>query len=115
MSRFTPEDQYTCDLCGACCQTYSIFASPEDARREPRIVSECQKLAEHLDDGRFSLRLFPLPFLDACPFLGEDKGCTIYETRPRVCRVIVAGDAQCQEARKHKGHAPLKPDHRGDE
>lgn len=107
MSKSNEANPFTCDLYGAFCKTsYSIFASPEDVQRETRILSEGRKLAEHLDDGRFSLRLFP--FLDSCPFLGEDQACTIYETRPR-CRVLVAGDAQCQEARKHKGHPRLKP------
>jgi Fe-S-cluster containining protein len=71
--------------CGNCCSTTSpIF-----------IAADIDKLARHLrktpgdfiekflivdsDDGHFMLRQTP------CPFLGSDKYCSVYESRPRAC------------------------------
>jgi hypothetical protein len=45
-------------------------------------------------------QLYPLPFLEACAFLKEDKLCRIYETRPDVCRRFEPGSTQCIEARE---------------
>ena len=98
---------FDCDLCGACCRTFPIFASAADALREPRIAAEGKELAVHLQTPSWKLQLYPLPFLDACTFLDETQHCTIYDTRPEVCRRFAAGSEQCQEARQRSGIAPL--------
>jgi len=91
---------YECDGCGACCQTFPIFVTEDDARREPRIQTEgCR----NTNSNRYPLSLFPLPFHDACCFLNDDKQCAIYSTRPEICRELQAGSRQCQEARKRRG------------
>ena len=83
-------DVYECDGCGACCCTYPIFASSDDAALEPRIMSESQKLAAHLETPRWAYRLFPLPFHDRCCFL--DQALPVHGLSdassglPRVCR-----------------------------
>ena len=102
-------EPYECDGCGACCRTYPIFASHEDAAREPRIVLETQKLAAHLETPQWSYRLYPLPFHETCCFLDHDCRCTIYSTRPQVCREFAAGSEPCQTARAAKGLPPLRP------
>jgi Fe-S-cluster containining protein len=99
---------FECDGCGACCQSIPIFVSLADAQREPRIAAEAQRLAENLADARWTYRLYPLPFLPSCPFLGEDCRCTIYASRPQVCREFNAGDWHCQEARRRRGLSPLE-------
>jgi len=105
----TPADLYECDGCGVCCGAYLIFASVNDAAREPRIASETQKLAAWLETPRWAYRLHPLPFHQACCFLDADRRCTIYETRPEVCREFAAGSEPCQRARAMKDLPPLSP------
>ncbi len=98
---------YECDGCGACCGAYLIFASESDAAREPRIRDEGRRLADHLVTERWTYQLFPLPFHSSCGFLDADKRCTIYETRPEVCREFAAGADPCQDARRRAGLPPL--------
>jgi uncharacterized protein len=102
-------DVYECDGCGACCCTYPIFASSDDAALEPRITGESQKLPAHLETPRWAYRLFPLPFHDRCCFLDLDCRCTVYSTRPQVCREFAAGSEPCQQARARKGLPVLAP------
>jgi Fe-S-cluster containining protein len=98
---------YQCDLCGACCKTFPIYASRSDAKREPRIASEALELKEWLGDEAWRYTLYPLPFQQQCCFLGAENRCRIYNTRPDVCRAFEAGSAQCQEARRRHGLAEL--------
>ena len=99
--------RFECDGCGACCRTFPIFASAADARREPRIVAEGRALAEHLATDHWHYQLYPLPFHVTCCFLDGDARCTIYPTRPDVCRAFPAGGEQCQTARARLGLPPL--------
>ena len=100
---------YECDGCGACCRTFPIFAAETDAVREPRIVQEGRKLSDSLGSPTWRYQLFLLPFHQACCFLNESQRCTIYETRPDVCRTFTAGSTQCQEARERSGIKKLPP------
>jgi Fe-S-cluster containining protein len=100
--------RFECDCCGACCQAFPIFASSEDAVREPRIAAETRLLPEHLQQPTWRYQLHPLPFLQTCGFLDEDNRCGIYSTRPDVCRNFAAGNPQCQDARARKGLPPLQ-------
>jgi Fe-S-cluster containining protein len=102
-------EEYECDECGRCCQSFPIFASQRDAEREPRIAQEGRRLPLQMVDARWTYRLYPLPFLEACPFAGADRRCTIYASRPGVCRDLPAGGWQCQEARRRHGLPPLLP------
>jgi Fe-S-cluster containining protein len=104
-----PTTTYECDGCGACCRTFPIFASDDDALGEPRIAAEGRRLPEQFAAGTWHYRLFPLPFLDACAFLGEGDRCTIYQTRPQTCRTFAAGGEQCQQARQRQGLPLLGP------
>lgn len=98
---------YECDGCGACCRTWPVLVSDDDAAREPRIRREGRELPQYLATPYWRYRLFPLPFHERCCFLGEDQRCGIYETRPRVCREFEAGLERCQEARKLSDLPPL--------
>jgi Fe-S-cluster containining protein len=101
--------RYECDLCGACCKTFPVFVSPEDAAREPRIASEGREIVPWQRNPSWAYQLHPLPFHTGCCFLGSDNRCGIYETRPDVCRRFSAGSEQCQEAREAIGLPPLTP------
>ena len=100
---------FECDGCGACCRTFPVFASAADARREPRVADEGRRLAEHLARPGWTYQLFPLPFHEACCFLAPTAQCSIYNTRPGVCREFAAGSDQCQDARVRAGLPPLGP------
>jgi Fe-S-cluster containining protein len=93
----------SCRGCGACCRTFPIFASDDDARREPRIRAEGVELKPWLRTPRWTWQLFPLPFHDRCCFLDGSNLCAIYATRPAVCRELDPGGGQCREARRRKG------------
>ena len=99
--------KYECDGCGACCRTYRVFVSEEDAQREPRIKVEGKRLDDHVATEYWRYQLHPIPFLQSCPFLGEDNRCGIYETRPKVCSNFEAGGGRCQDARTLEGLPPL--------
>ena len=92
-----------CRRCGACCRTFPVFASHEDAAREPRIAQEGLLLPQHLQAPGWAFKLHQLPFHERCCFLGEDGLCAIYAMRPDVCREFAPGDEQCLEARERAG------------
>lgn len=96
-----------CDRCGACCRTFPILVSIGDARREPRIESEALRVEEWQRSQEWEFRLHPLPFNRGCPFLSDDDSCSVYDTRPTVCRAFEAGSPQCAEARRRIGLQPL--------
>jgi Fe-S-cluster containining protein len=100
---------FDCDNCGACCCTFPIFAAESDAIREPRIREEGRRLALWLVAPQWDYQLFPLPFHESCCFLDRENRCTIYATRPDVCRRFEPGSAQCQEARQQRGLPLLMP------
>jgi Fe-S-cluster containining protein len=108
-----PTNHYECDGCGACCAYYTIFASRQDAAREPRIAAETLELGGWLETAKWAYKLHPLPFHESCCFLDAGKRCTIYETRPDVCREFAAGAQPCQDARVAKGLPPLAPVEKG--
>lgn len=86
------------DRCGNCCQTLLIEATELDARREP-------KIREHGPMYRDQ----PLYLLNSqegpCVFLRRDRDgigvCSIYDTRPLVCRLF-----RCDSSRPTAAIAP---------
>ena len=100
---------FDCDSCGACCKTWRILVADEDAAREPRIAHEARRLPDNQRTEHWAYQLFPLPFHETCVFLDPANRCTIYDTRPRVCRAFEAGSQRCQEARAEQGLGPLAP------
>jgi len=102
-------DPFECDGCGACCKTWRILVSAEDAAREPRITIEGRSLREDATTPYWRYQLFPLPFHETCCFLDGANRCTVYDTRPRVCREFAAGSERCQEARREQGLSRLEP------
>lgn len=108
---------YECDKCGACSEHLIVEADEVDVLREPRLLQADPHYA-HLSVDAVVARFqedFGLGILIACgparpcPFLGRDKHCTIYPTRPNDCVAMLAGDEQCQAARQAAGLPPLLP------
>lgn len=79
------------NCCGECCEQFIVEASFRDAEREPRIkdlptikgfTDEVEGYLLNGEDG-------------ACVFFNQETAlCTIYETRPLVCRVF---DCDCSD------------------
>jgi Fe-S-cluster containining protein len=73
--------------CGVCCRRLLVETTLEDARREPKIAERgsplkgfSNELIGYLLNGREDM---------ACVFLDQGTNCcTIYETRPLVCRLF---------------------------
>jgi Fe-S-cluster containining protein len=101
------EEALECDRCGACCSTFFVQVSEQDAELEPRIKAASIVVEPWLQSDEWRYRLHPLPFHEGCCFLGSNKLCAIYQSRPQVCRRFKAGSQQCQEARALKGLEPL--------
>lgn len=85
--------QSRCD-CGKCCERLLIEASLRDAEREPRIAQECGVIIDdHLGQGPKEVVGYLLNRRGegdyACRFYDRPtRRCTIYETRPLVCRLF---------------------------
>lgn len=78
--------------CGHCCERLLLESTVEDAENEPRIVAECKPLRDigpevtgyFLNDRDNDM---------ACHFYDRERRlCTIYETRPLMCRVFNCDD-----------------------
>ena len=100
----------TCKQCGSCCHLIIDDISAADAIREPRIAKEGRRVNTHWDgteneDIRYSLnirnRLNDWDGLFVCVFL-RGKMCSIYETRPDVCRYFEPGGKQCVYSRNSR-------------
>lgn len=111
--------QYECDQCGACCQGHLIVEVYElDVLREPRLAANSLSSATHdtnsqdlmaaLDQEGTCL-VIACGDEHPCPFLGIDKLCGVYPTRPNACVAMPAGDEQCQSARRAARLPPLEP------
>lgn len=105
----TKNRPYTCDSCGACCKTFPIRVSKEDGSREPLIAAHALVVPAWEQSEEYYYQLHPLAFCTGCLFLGENNLCSVYETRPEVCRRFAAGSDQCQEARERNGLEKLEP------
>jgi Fe-S-cluster containining protein len=105
------ETEYTCQRCGKCCLAdFIAYAAPEDQERwceEGRqdILAMIERehavwMGDHLvssQDGHY---------LRGCPFLtweGDHSCCTIYETRPRICRNYQPGSSEiCSQFKSYQ-------------
>jgi len=74
--------------CGNCCERLILESSLRDAEREPRIAKECSPL-RGIDDEPVGHLLNDPSNEFACHFFDRGRRlCTIYETRPLMCRVF---------------------------
>jgi Fe-S-cluster containining protein len=72
-----------CDGCTACCTSAQFVPiAPDETATLARVPKELQFPAPGLPPGHVVL---PYDEHGRCPLLG-DRGCTIYEDRPRTCR-----------------------------
>ena len=109
------ELSYDCDQCGACCKGHLIVECDSlDVLREPRLIDvdrhhagkPVRAVVREIDQ---EMKAVIIACGNQCAFLGEDKLCSIYPTRPNCCVGLQAGDEQCQAAREAEGLPPLLP------
>ena len=97
-----------CINCGACCRSMGLSISKEDIAREPRLLKfvtltsevnpEAIKTWDETD--KYCLLIgskFKIQAYKACPFLKNNK-CSIYETRPEVCRSHPVNLFECKKS-----------------
>ena len=101
--------EYDCAACGLCCTQYGAelhFYEEDIARWEAEgaaeILSRLEVVAQAADGWRAPDRKTKEC---ACPFLTTDGGhrCSIYPTRPLVCRHFANGGSACRELRARHG------------
>ena len=83
-----------CLRCASCCRYLIIEVTEYDKRREPKIRKVIDNKEFVLGCGEARL----------CPFLKGNK-CSIYKTRPTVCRYFEPGCDQCIMARERTSYA----------
>lgn len=103
---------YDCDGCGLCCEQLLSLFTRIDAAREPRIRKECRRVVvagKAVDRWMGSTVSDDGMDIGPCIFLGADKRCGIYGTRPNTCVGFEAGSPDCQRLRAEAGLEPLAP------
>lgn len=105
---------YDCISCGACC------VNPDENRaegypwylevRETKLLSKpdlAKRFVVYDPNGVPHLRLDPSGRCAALVGkLGRRAVCTIYELRPKGCRLLQPGDPRCLQARKERAIDP---------
>ena len=90
-----------CKKCGNCCRYLIIEITGLDLVREPKLKKHVRLLKGQRGllslDQLYSLQLYSLNGT-TCPMLKKDK-CSIYATRPNVCREFKAGCDKCKMVR----------------
>ncbi len=93
-----------CDChCGNCCERLIIEVDVEDGEREPRIAAECQPLFDSFEGEQVPIgyRLNDDENGLACRFFDrEARLCTIYDTRPFLCRIFNCDEARASEEQR---------------
>ena len=104
-------ERYDCTTCGACC------ANSDENRadgypwyvevRDTNLLDERELTRRHViydPDGVPHLRLDPSGRCTALVGkIGRRVRCTIYELRPKGCRILLPGDERCLQARRERG------------
>ena len=102
---------YDCVSCGACCM------NPDENKaegyrwyvevRDTKLLDKPDLRKRHVvydDHGVPHLRLDPSGRCTALVGkIGRRATCSIYELRPKGCRMLEPGDARCLQARRERG------------
>ncbi|MBS2026871.1 MAG: YkgJ family cysteine cluster protein [Deltaproteobacteria bacterium] len=107
---------FDCQSCGACCcnsdenraEGYPWYVELDDARSRLLRDDDLRKRYVVQDpQGVPHLRLDPSGRCAALRGkLGKSVTCAVYADRPRGCRRVMPGDAQCLKARVQRGIDP---------
>jgi hypothetical protein len=81
------KDEFPCAMCGRCCHQPNIVVLPEEIDRVAGAAGMTPFMFRRtyiveMPDGR---NLINKQNDGPCPFLGDDKRCTIWKDRPQIC------------------------------
>lgn len=108
---------YACQQCGACCMAFAIIVTPADISREPRLKAyvmgadevpeKVGKFLQVVPGKRDVLRGTIKRGKAKCPFVRKVHGkdvytCSIYNTRPKMCRDYKTCAFHCAVAKLEK-------------
>lgn len=68
---------YSCEGCGRCCRRERVTVSPNDVRRNRKLLGAIER---RIALGYSALRM-------PCPFISDENKCTCYSLRPEPCRM----------------------------
>jgi Fe-S-cluster containining protein len=85
-----------CQGCATCCRKLIVGLTAGDLKREPRLRDHAvpmvavtrRKLLDYMHKFDCTHVLAKRASGAACVFLDETNGCTIYATRPDICRAF---------------------------
>jgi hypothetical protein len=81
------KDDFPCEMCGRCCHQPNIVVMPDEIDRVAEAAGVTpfmfmRNYVVEMPDGRY---LISKQNDGPCPFLGDDKRCTIWKSRPQIC------------------------------
>lgn len=102
-----------CQACGACCVAFVVDVDEHELDRMPH--PRRNLLTSRDSQGRLIMRLTKkLPVIGGgrCAAFkgqaGDECSCTIYESRPQVCRDFTPERDACNRARRRAGLPPME-------
>lgn len=112
----------TCkEACSACCHTQVSVTSDEADLLASRVVQGAEvsiSRLSNLSECKNDSDAFYLVDYEKrkCPFLGKDNLCTVYESRPAVCRTnhVVSAASACESKLGFENPVRLLNTHRAD-
>jgi len=94
--------QGRCRRCGSCCRSLIVEAYARDLRREPRLLGKSLGPFRPDPSDKDWRRVLKCLILagpgKACGFLTADDLCSIYATRPDVCRRFEPSTENCSRS-----------------
>lgn len=92
----TPDTGVSCDACGAqCCRYTATQIDTPTSKREYDFI-RWYLLHRHVNVFIDHSNGWYIEFSTPCEMLSADNRCSIYETRPRICRGHGVGDTDCE-------------------
>lgn len=102
-----------CANSGECCELTEEEMEEGYATMFPLYRAEYAHIVDHVrsnfpEERQRELLGFTEERPRRCPFLGPDRGCTIYAVRPLICRTyaVMNPDTIREAARRHEGEVP---------
>ncbi len=92
-----PHDS-ACQRCARCCEYFCIEVDAPENKADYddyAWILAHQDVAIHIEKKQWQLMVH-----NRCQYLDPERGCQIYEKRPRICRAHVPGD--CERDHKHR-------------
>jgi Fe-S-cluster containining protein len=94
----------TCNRCGMCCSMYEIALTEHDLDREPELNAVSRPIQKFEREGycindKYNRIVNTIGSSRRCPFYKDGFGCSIYKSRPEICRDYIPTLSNCLKAR----------------